>query len=551
MAYFPCNIGGGGEQPTTKDVAYLKWQILKTRSIPASNSMQVAEFYLYQNGELYNWNSFVSITSDMVGVSGETIDKLIDGLTNTKYNTSAWGSSQINECNIVISLGETITLDVHSTYSFCTPNDEASRDPVSWKLFGSTDGTTWELLDERTDVILSTDRYRETISFPMSEVNGGGGDYPKFLCDEGYFVETVSKTQGSSSIKIIKQSTDGTKVETIYTQSEAETEITIDGLFKFKFQQGTNWLFTVLKDCDGFKAGDQKGWGYTADADFFIVTKYSWSANCEWLYCNYGSAKYTCTLSGRQYYKVYPHQTLIGYGYRNSGYTSPLYVSTYAKAAVFNTSDGGGPFSPSSFLYLGLTWYVCSTGYSMAGNVTDNNAKAIHIPEYATMEEGAKYIIDHCGLTVMKETESSDEIVLFENGEFKNLDKATLDLTSDYQISDGCIEFGPTSSSVSGFTFATNTVNSKYIAYVVGENIGSYDFTIQYGISTIGYTVDQVISYGTGRVSYETTNVSSGSPFVISVSQGVSEIAQGVFIGNHSGSDLEYKISKISLIPYT
>ena len=172
MAWFPCNIGGGSA-PQSKSVSYLKWQILKTRSVPANGSMQVAEFYIYQNASKYSWSNGVSILCSMQGVSGEGIDKLIDGLTNTKFNTNEWGSVQTNECNIVISLGETITLDAHSTYSFCTPNDESSRDPVSWKLFGSTDGTTWELLDERTDAAVPTDRYRETISFPMQYVGGG------------------------------------------------------------------------------------------------------------------------------------------------------------------------------------------------------------------------------------------------------------------------------------------------------------------------------------------------------------------------------------------
>lgn len=535
------------EQKPEIGINYLKLKINQTRGVPSDGCLQMDEFKIYQNGHLYNWNEEVSITSDMSAISGYEITKLIDGDVDTKFATLDWGSVQTNTCNIIIDLKETLILDANSTYTFITPNDEPTRDPVTWALYGSVDGVNWNRLDDRNGVDITTARKTETQEFYFNVLNG---DVPEFLCDEGYFVETVSKTQGSSSIKIIKQSTDGTQVETTYTQSEAETEITIDDLFKFKFQQGSNWLFTVLKDCDGFKAGDQQGWNYNNDADFFIITKYSWSANCEWLYARYGSSNYTCQLSGRQYYKTYPHQTLIGYGYRNSSYTSPLYVSTYAKAAVFNTSDGGGPFNPNSFVYRGLTWYVCSSGYAMSGNVTDNNAKAIHIPEYATMVAGAKYIIDHCGLTVMKETESTDEIVLFDDGEFKNLDKATLDLTSDYQIEDGCIVFGPTTT-VSGFTFATNTVNNKYVAYVVGENIGSYDFTIQYGVSTIGYSVDQVVGSGTGRISYETQSTTAGVPFIASIKQDSANTAQGIFIGNHSGSGLEYKIRKVSLILYS
>lgn len=170
MAWFPCNVGGGSA-PQSKSVSYLKWQILKTRgNPPASGTLQVAEFYLYFNAEKYTWANGVSITSNMQGNSGEGIDKLIDGNTGTKYCTDRWGSSQTAECNIVIDLDETITLDIHSCYSFVTPNDETSRDPISWKLYGSEDGTNWELLDERSDNATPTDRYRETQSFPLSSL---------------------------------------------------------------------------------------------------------------------------------------------------------------------------------------------------------------------------------------------------------------------------------------------------------------------------------------------------------------------------------------------
>jgi len=155
-----------------KTVSYLKWQITKSRSVPAGGCIQIAEFRLYQNAEKYVWNSNVSISSDMTGVSGETIDKLIDDNTNTKFNTQDWGSVQENECNIIINLGETITLTNTSSYCFVTANDEISRDPVSWKLYSSVDGTNWDLLDERTDADVPTDRERQTFNYPC-KISGG------------------------------------------------------------------------------------------------------------------------------------------------------------------------------------------------------------------------------------------------------------------------------------------------------------------------------------------------------------------------------------------
>ena len=159
------NLGGGS---STKSISYLKWEITKTKGNPPANGcLQIAEFYLYQGDTLYSWNANVSITTDMQGVSNEGVDKLIDGNRGSKYNTQNWGSTQTNDCNIVISLGETITIDNKSLYYYVTANDEPSRDPISWKLYGSTDGTNWELLDTRNDISITDIRGSLTQGFFM------------------------------------------------------------------------------------------------------------------------------------------------------------------------------------------------------------------------------------------------------------------------------------------------------------------------------------------------------------------------------------------------
>ncbi|MBO5937279.1 MAG: leucine-rich repeat protein, partial [Clostridia bacterium] len=43
-------------------------------------------------------------------------------------------------------------------YDFVTANDESQRDPKSWKLYGSDDGESWTLIDERTDENLTQER---------------------------------------------------------------------------------------------------------------------------------------------------------------------------------------------------------------------------------------------------------------------------------------------------------------------------------------------------------------------------------------------------------
>lgn len=159
---------GGGGGGGSKQIAYLKWRINDTRSKPAANALQLSEFYLYLNNALYNWNSNVSITASLGAISAsEIIEKIIDGNVDTKYVTTGWGSTYVGQCDIVISLGETITVDENTTYAYVTGDDEPSRDPVGWTLFGSLDGSSWFVLDARDSANVPTERKTSTERFSI------------------------------------------------------------------------------------------------------------------------------------------------------------------------------------------------------------------------------------------------------------------------------------------------------------------------------------------------------------------------------------------------
>ena len=160
---------------SSKQISYLKWRINDTRSNPANSALQLSEFYLYLNNVLYNWNSNVSITASLSSISAsESIEKIIDGNVDTKYVTIGWGGSYVGQCDIVIALGETITVDNNTSYAYATGDDEPSRDPVGWTLFGSIDGSNWFVLDARDSVNVPTARKTSTERFSIS-VGGGGG----------------------------------------------------------------------------------------------------------------------------------------------------------------------------------------------------------------------------------------------------------------------------------------------------------------------------------------------------------------------------------------
>lgn len=139
--------------------SYLKWQLLKTRGNPPhAGAIQASEFYVVVNGSDYSWGN-ATITSNMAGASvQQDVTSLIDGNILTKYCTVAWGSVQTNECDITITLDGPISASDITGYAFVTGEDENSRDPISWKLYGSSDGTNWDLIDEQTDYAVTTER---------------------------------------------------------------------------------------------------------------------------------------------------------------------------------------------------------------------------------------------------------------------------------------------------------------------------------------------------------------------------------------------------------
>ncbi|MBN1411517.1 MAG: hypothetical protein JW969_11785 [Spirochaetales bacterium] len=73
--------------------------------------------------------------------SNEEIDKLIDNSTSTKYLTfhaCGWVQFQTGTAYLVTS------------YAITSANDAAERDPYTWTLDGSNNGTTWTTIDSRS-----------------------------------------------------------------------------------------------------------------------------------------------------------------------------------------------------------------------------------------------------------------------------------------------------------------------------------------------------------------------------------------------------------------
>ena len=126
----------------------------------AYNSVQLSELALYDaqgnrvNGNLAFNAKDKSATSlaagEMTAIYGskggsEAPDKLTDGNLSTKGGLY----TNVKPNPITMRLAESFASSKVFSYALASANDHAERDPASWTLEASTDGTNWTVLDTR------------------------------------------------------------------------------------------------------------------------------------------------------------------------------------------------------------------------------------------------------------------------------------------------------------------------------------------------------------------------------------------------------------------
>ena len=119
----------------------------KLRDDLAANSVQLAEFDLYLGATEITGATATNPNRD--GALGEEAFRAVDQNTNTKWNDH-------NKGQLILEYPALVTID---RYGFVTANDAPVRDPVSWTLEGSSNGTTWTLLHTVTDHSTTANRY--------------------------------------------------------------------------------------------------------------------------------------------------------------------------------------------------------------------------------------------------------------------------------------------------------------------------------------------------------------------------------------------------------
>ncbi len=129
--------------PTQTGYLYYRWQITQAKETPPnSDCVQAAEFVFQIGG----------VDQSMVGVTvtnpngnnpvGETPPNLVDNNLTTK----ALDLNFVSNGNITNFIFQFSSAKSFNGYRWATANDEESRDPKSWTIAGSNNGTSWTTL---------------------------------------------------------------------------------------------------------------------------------------------------------------------------------------------------------------------------------------------------------------------------------------------------------------------------------------------------------------------------------------------------------------------
>ncbi len=135
---------------------YIKFSVTKRRG-GGSGYIQLSELrFLNADDEIFVWPSGTTITATSSATgSYESVEKLIDGNTSTKYCGSTPGYVTFE-----IDLGESGSIDIsiYRTWQWYTANDATDRDPISFSLSLSEDGVEYIEFDSVSDAEVTTTR---------------------------------------------------------------------------------------------------------------------------------------------------------------------------------------------------------------------------------------------------------------------------------------------------------------------------------------------------------------------------------------------------------
>jgi len=148
-------------------ISYVKFTPLQLRSVTSDDNdlpvCQLAELTLYWHGARVSTDDVTAFAINGTNPELEQPIKAVDGIAITKW-------LDYQSAPFVVHFPTVMEMN---SYTLMTANDAPRRDPISWRLEGSFDGSLYVLLHEITDRTEGTDkipleRLTETEKFPIA-----------------------------------------------------------------------------------------------------------------------------------------------------------------------------------------------------------------------------------------------------------------------------------------------------------------------------------------------------------------------------------------------
>lgn len=162
MALVLLTVAASQVEAAQQTYRFYKFEPTKLRTGTA-NSASISEFdFKFAGADLDL--SGVTVTNpggSNPGSGNENPDKVKDNLTTTKW-------LDFNKKALVFDFGDGNTATIDG-YTFATSNDAQERDPVSWILYGGTDGVSWTPIDIRQNVAVTTARQTFQTAFTLPD----------------------------------------------------------------------------------------------------------------------------------------------------------------------------------------------------------------------------------------------------------------------------------------------------------------------------------------------------------------------------------------------
>lgn len=232
--------------------------------------------------------------------------------------------------------------------------------------------------------------------------------------------------------------------------------------------------------------------------------------------------------------------------FANPNSTEPLIVEAYTEGAYTSgfpqiidrkytvdlsllpsLDSGGDPYTT-----IGLT------AYNVPINMrTGNNGATVYISANGTLQSSESVRVYK---QISKKDIPSTGITLFKDGSFYHQDIMTFNLTN-YVIEDECLKL--TGAQVNGFAANTSNISKPY-TMVVTFNMPIGTPYCQFGRSVLGGNVYDIVTSGTGRISYYNYTSIADDDTCVMVS---AQTGEGIFIA--CGDQVSY-IKEITIYPH-